>query len=1309
MTTRPGSRPTGQSPGAAAAAFQCTGAVRKAGFLSVKKWILRKRHQIELARKRGWKGYWVCLKGTTLLFYPCDSRDGRAIENTPRHLIIIDGAIMQPIPEHPKRDNVFCLSTAFGDAYLFQAPCQVELDNWIGAIHNACGAAFARHRGKTGALHLLQDDISRLDRGIDSEAKLRHAAEIQTTGAIDGETRKVLHEQLRNHDENLEQFHCEQYRLRCYMASLQATELPNPKTLLAHVSKATKVTLNRLGVFTVSSLHAYICARSPSMLTNVISGRGSQRRRGGPFGGQGRPLSRGGSLGSRQGSQQRPGSATGERQLTLLLPPDHLTPYSVTVRGTETVEEILWSALGDKQLQPNDYFLRLRTVQENCEPYVPLRHETLDQFPEFEAIEVQAKVLYQVELTRMALDQLFGFSVEAELVENMADVHNQDELCVYVSRAEDMSLAGQQGLMKGDEILVINGAVVSDLDMMYIESVLQEEQSLCMVLRSCRTEPPELAIAVKSTDEYIESLVCPPPPSDGIISDEALDRLIVPSPWDSRAAVTRPSSALGQPGGYGAPATPLGTSVSGEQIAETLLKTAEQVTTEYCRLSAHTSSNQPPGAPSSASKGHPGHHGHSAAAKGGPSAAQPGLPGAGLLNHSNSALPGAAILSHPHHHHPQPQPQLLHQVSVHDEDNLCYIKRPPLSDAEKLRKVIRELLDTERTYVEHLNSLLEIYLEPMKQQNFLNTSDTQTLFGNIVEIVGFQRKFLASLELSVELEGSDFDRLEQCGQFKAILFALGNAFQGHAERFKLYSSFCASHSKAQKILHPSNLDSLNPALTEFLSVRSRGQHAYSLESYLIKPIQRILKYPLLLQQMKHLTAPASEEHRHLSQALKGMERVAEHINEMQRIHEEYGAIFDHLQRQHYKATRVLVELSPVELLYYGGIDWVNMAEFLGKIKKGLDLHAMCFVFKMAVVFLCKERIRQKKKLVGVTSKLSEVEIIRYQVLIPVTEVQVRASRDSSSSATSGSQSSATNGEVVTSGPSPAVPAATSGSSSSQFIWELIHLRCTQISGGSQRRTEKVYQLSNSTNDFRNSFLKTIRQTIRESVRNMAVPFTKPPSLSGRSTPCQTIARSGDITTTSASGTSGPISSTTTTTSTSVTAPSAGSSKQNESITQSTGAKVSGASSSSQASSTSGQTTATEKPAKQKPPPPPRAPTTTKTTSGPSQLPLPPPPCSQPSSPGGASDSSSHSHHGVSCGLCGADVGSTAATSEPGCSGPPQPAKSSMRSSSTGRPEPETSSESGSVAPVAGPSKGRVSALKKSSQSKEVSFDDDWNP
>ena len=37
-----------------------------------------------------------------------------------------------------------------------------------------------------------------------------------------------------------------------------------------------------------------------------------------------------------------------------------------------------------------------------------------------------------------------------------------------------------------------------------------------------------------------------------------------------------------------------------------------------------------------------------------------------------------------------------------------------------------------------------------------------------------------------------------------------------------------------------------------------------------------------------------------TEALMVMEKVAEHINEMQRIHDEYGVIFEHLFRQHFK-------------------------------------------------------------------------------------------------------------------------------------------------------------------------------------------------------------------------------------------------------------------------------------------------------------------------------------------------------------------------------------------------------------------------
>ncbi|KAJ4438056.1 hypothetical protein ANN_13995 [Periplaneta americana] len=622
-----------------------------------------------------------------------------------------------------------------------------------------------------------------------------------------------------------------------------------------------------------------------------------------------------------------------------------------------------------------------------------------------EIVEVCAKILYQVELQRTTLEQMWGFSVEAELIEN-AD--RQDELCCYVSRVEDKSVAMQNGIIKGDEIMVINGAIVSDLDMMYLESVLQEELALCMMMRSSRTEPPDLAGIMRATDDIIESLVCPPPPSEPpVISEEMISGLIVPAPGWSKELYSPETESSPAPSSD----TGKATSRTNSFEIENLLKTAEQVT-GFCRSPVETRKSSPTG--------------------------------------SVASSQSQALLT--------PSRQL--------------------SDAEKLRKVVLELVDTERTYVKHLNNLLENYLEPLKKETFLSNAEINALFGNIQEIVAFQRQFLQNLDEALELE-PDFHKFEHPSQFKNVLFSVGSAFLYYVNHFKLYSSFCASHSKAQKVLHPNEG---NQALQEFLAARNpRQQHSSTLESYLIKPIQRILKYPLLLQQLRNLTDPQADEHQHLVEALKGMEKVAEHINEMQRIHEEYGAIFDHLFRQHQKSCKQPIDLSPGDLLYYGGVEWLNISDFLGKIKKGLELHAMCFVFKSAVVFLCKERLRQKKKLMGVSSKgsSSEVEIIRYQVLIPVTEVQVRAS--------------------------------SAKDMDSHFLWELIHLR-SQL----QRRSEKVYVLSNSTADFRNAFLKTIRQIIRESVRNMSIPATKP----GTTSTGTLMSSSTTGTTTSSSSTTG---------------------------------------------------------------------------------------------------------------------------------------------------------------------------------------------
>lgn len=54
-------------------------------------------------------------------------------------------------------------------------------------------------------------------------------AELQQSVVTDLDTRHQIQSQILTWEENLERLHCEQFRLRCYMASLQSGELPNPK------------------------------------------------------------------------------------------------------------------------------------------------------------------------------------------------------------------------------------------------------------------------------------------------------------------------------------------------------------------------------------------------------------------------------------------------------------------------------------------------------------------------------------------------------------------------------------------------------------------------------------------------------------------------------------------------------------------------------------------------------------------------------------------------------------------------------------------------------------------------------------------------------------------------------------------------------------------------------------------------------------------------------------------------------------------------------------------------------------------------
>ncbi|KAL3042945.1 hypothetical protein OYC64_020793 [Pagothenia borchgrevinki] len=239
------------------------GTVRKAGALAVKNFLVHKKNKkVEPATRRKWKHYWVSLKGCTLFLYESDCRSGIDHNSVPKHALWVENSIVQAVPEHPKKDFVFCLSNSVGDAFLFQTSGQTELENWITAIHSACAAALARQHHREDTVRLLRTEIRKLEQKIDMDEKMKKMGDMQLSTVTDAKKRKTILEQIFLWEQNLERFHMDLFRCRCYLASLQGGEPPNPKRLLGFASRPTKLSMGRLGIFSVSSFHALVAART---------------------------------------------------------------------------------------------------------------------------------------------------------------------------------------------------------------------------------------------------------------------------------------------------------------------------------------------------------------------------------------------------------------------------------------------------------------------------------------------------------------------------------------------------------------------------------------------------------------------------------------------------------------------------------------------------------------------------------------------------------------------------------------------------------------------------------------------------------------------------------------------------------------------------------------------------------------------------------------------------------------------------------------------------------------------------------------
>ena len=219
------------------------------------------------------------------------------------------------------------------------------------------------------------------------------------------------------------------------------------------------------------------------------------------------------------------------------------------------------------------------------------------------------------------------------------------------------------------------------------------------------------------------------------------------------------------------------------------------------------------------------------------------------------------------------------------EYNIRSMRRRTLSDYEKesfMRRdlVLTELSDSEKNYLDSLEFIVNRYIPLMKPENITEelSHDCSSIYMNIADIYKFHL--------------NDFhEKIEHCFENPDLL---DDTFLTYEDQLtSLYTLYCTNKPSADEYLksHEAELDEL--CKKNFPDIKLR------IKDYLIKPVQRLMKYQLMLSSIKKYGIKAGKENTYLDTAIEVMERVPKEANDAMHVglisgYDESGCSVKHL-------------------------------------------------------------------------------------------------------------------------------------------------------------------------------------------------------------------------------------------------------------------------------------------------------------------------------------------------------------------------------------------------------------------------------
>ncbi|XP_060738674.1 intersectin-2a isoform X2 [Tachysurus vachellii] len=301
-------------------------------------------------------------------------------------------------------------------------------------------------------------------------------------------------------------------------------------------------------------------------------------------------------------------------------------------------------------------------------------------------------------------------------------------------------------------------------------------------------------------------------------------------------------------------------------------------------------------------------------------------------------------------------------------------------EERKRQGYIHELIETEQTYVQDLELVLEVFYKPMTESGRLTEAEMSVIFVNWRELIMCNIKLLKALRVRKKTAGE-----------RMPVQVIGDILSSELSHMQPYIRFCSCQLNAAALLQQKT--DASPEFKLFLkkiatNYRCKGM---PLSSFLLKPMQRITRYPLLIKNILENTPVGHVDQVNLREALERAELLCSQVNEGVREKENSDRLEwlqNHVQCEgvieHLVFNSLTNCLGPRKLLHSGHVS---------KAKSNKELWAFLFSDFLLFTYISKQFSSNTDRLF---SPKSNTIYKMYKTPVFLNEVLVKMPSDPSS-------------------------------------------------------------------------------------------------------------------------------------------------------------------------------------------------------------------------------------------------------------------------------------------------------------------------